>query len=218
MLTTLRQETARPYFCGTPRGYLNIAPARARSNMRRSMESVSLRQWRETDLAAYVGMNRDLSVMRYFPELMSPEESAASLARHRALVDERGWGLWVVEVEGAFAGFAGLAVPTFQASFMPCVEIGWRLRREFWGRGIGHRAASQALTYGFDILQLAEIVSFTSTVNVRSIRLIERLGFRHDEPSDFEHPKISEGHALRRHVFYRLPVARFVELRKAGCS
>ncbi len=184
--------------------------------MRRAMESILLRQWRENDLEMYAAMNRDPDVMRYFPALMSPEESAASLARHRARLDERGWGLWVVDLEGEFAGFTGLAVPVFPAAFMPCVEIAWRLRREFWGRGIAHRAASQALACGFDTLRLAEIVSFTAAVNARSIRLMERLGFRHDASGDFDHPKIAAGHVLRRHVLYRLPVGSYAEHRAAG--
>jgi RimJ/RimL family protein N-acetyltransferase len=183
--------------------------------MRRPMETILLRQWRETDLNAYAAMNRDADVMRYFPALMSEEESAASLARNRAWIEEHGWGLWMIEVEGEFAGFTGLAVPTFQAPFMPCVEIGWRLRREFWGRGVAHRAASQVLAYGFDTLHLPEIVSFTAEVNARSIRLMERLGFRRDHSSDFDHPKISEGHVLRRHALYRLTVGDYISMRAA---
>jgi RimJ/RimL family protein N-acetyltransferase len=168
------------------------------------MERISLRQWRDSDLDPYAKMNRDPEVMRYFPGLATREESAASMARQRALIDERGWGLWALDVDDAFVGFVGLAIPWFEAAFMPCVEVGWRLRREYWGRSIAFRAALEALDYGFGILKLAEIVSFTATTNVRSRRLMERLGFTHDAASDFDHPAVPEGHALRHHVFYRL--------------
>ncbi|HWA99873.1 MAG TPA: GNAT family N-acetyltransferase [Pirellulales bacterium] len=167
------------------------------------MEHVSLRQWRESDLAPYASMNADPEVMRYFPAPLSREQTAASLARQRALIEERGWGLWALDVNGAFAGFVGLAVPNFQAPFMPCVEAGWRLRHEYWGRGIAYRGALQTLDYGFQVLKLREIVSFTAAVNVRSRRLMERLGFEHDAASDFDHPSISAGHELRPHVLYR---------------
>lgn len=168
------------------------------------MERIALRQWRDSDLEPYVAMNRDPEVMRYFPALLEPEQSRASFERQRRFIAERGWGLWAVDVDGTFAGFTGLAVPTFAAPFMPCVEIGWRLRRDFWGRGIGFRAAQQALAYGFDTLHLAEIVSFTAAVNQRSRRLMERLGLVRDLAGDFDHPSIPLGHELRRHVLYRV--------------
>ena len=86
---------------------------------------------------------------------------------------------------------------------MPCVEIGWRLRREYWGRGLAYRGALQALDYGFNILKLPEIVSFTAALNSPSRRLMERLRFLRDAASDFQHPAIAEGHQLRHHVLYR---------------
>jgi RimJ/RimL family protein N-acetyltransferase len=168
------------------------------------MEQLILRQWRDSDLEPYAAMNADPEVMRYFPALMSKSESAASLERLRRSIDERGWGLWAVEIEGAFAGFTGLNSPNFSAPFMPCVEIGWRFRREFWGRGLAFRAAVEALRFGFESLKLAEIVAFAATTNARSRRLMERLGFRRDIAGDFDHPSIPEGHNLRRHVLYRI--------------
>jgi len=167
------------------------------------MEQVTLRQWRDSDLEAYAAMNADPEVMRYFPSRLSREQSEDSLTRQRSLIEQRGWGLWALDVDSAFAGFTGLAVPSFEAPFMPCVEAGWRLRREYWGRGLAYRGALQALEYGFRILRLPEIVSFTAAVNAPSRRLMERLGFIHDATSDFEHPSIPEGHQLRHHVLYR---------------
>ena len=167
------------------------------------MEQIILRQWCDSDLEPYVAMNADPEGRRFFPALMSREQSEASLARQRTFIEERGWGMWALDVDGVFAGIVGLAVPTFEAPFMPCVEVGWRLRREYWGRGVAYRGALQALDYGFNILKLPEIVSFTAVANVRSRRLMERLEFVHDPADDFAHPLIAEGHELRRHVFYR---------------
>jgi RimJ/RimL family protein N-acetyltransferase len=167
------------------------------------MEQVTLRQWRDCDLEPYAAMNADPAVMRYFPALLTHEQSEVSLNRQRALIEQRGWGLWALDVDGTFAGFTGLSVPTFEAGFMPCVEAGWRLRREYWGQGIAYRAALSALDYGFRVLKLSQIVSFTAAVNVPSRRLMERLGFVHDPASDFEHPSIPQGNELRHHVLYR---------------
>ena len=148
-------------------------------------------------------MNADPDVMRHFPKRLTPEESAASLRRLRADIDRRGWGVWVVDVDGEFAGCTGLNEPQFKAPFMPCTEIAWRLQRKFWGRGIAFRAARQALEFGFSSLRLPEIVAFTAVGNERSRRLMERLDFTYRAEEAFEHPMLPEGHPLRRHVLYR---------------
>jgi RimJ/RimL family protein N-acetyltransferase len=108
-----------------------------------------------------------------------------------------------VEVDGVFAGFTGLSQPRFEAHFTPCVEIGWRFRREYWGRGIAYAAALQAESFAFDHLKLSELVSFTTASNTRSRRLMERLGFARNERDDFLHPSLPEESPLRPHVLYR---------------
>jgi len=165
--------------------------------------SVILRQWRDEDLDPFAAMNADCEVMRFLPKRLSKAESEEMLARLRAGIDERGWGLWAVEVDGALAGFTGLAVPKFSAHFTPCVEIGWRLRRECWGRGIAYSAALAAEAFAFETLNLSELVSFTTVGNTRSRRLMERLGFRRDENDDFLHPLLATDSELRPHVLYR---------------
>lgn len=168
------------------------------------METLILRQWEDRDLEHFVEMNADPDVMRHFPATLSREESEASFEKLRASIDERGWGLWVVEVEGVFAGFTGLNIPSYPLPFAPCTEIGWRFRPEFWGRGLATRAAREALRYGFEVLKLPEIVSFTTPVNERSWKLMERLGFERDVEGEFKHPVLPENHPLRRHYLYRL--------------
>jgi RimJ/RimL family protein N-acetyltransferase len=97
-----------------------------------------------------------------------------------------------------------LTVPRFSARFTPCVEVGWRLAFEHWGRGYATEAARLALAYGFGSLALSEVVSFTSTGNHRSRAVMERLGMRRDPADDFDHPALPESHPLRRHVLYRI--------------
>jgi RimJ/RimL family protein N-acetyltransferase len=167
------------------------------------MEQLILRQWKDCDLEPFAAMNVDPEVMRHFPSALTRAQSEADMKVLRRQIDERGWGLWAVEVDGSFAGFTGLSIPRFTAHFTPCTEVGWRFRPEFWGRGLAYRSACQALAFGFGTLKLTEIVSFTAATNVRSQKLMERLGFSHDAQDDFDHPMLSEGHILRRHVLYR---------------
>jgi RimJ/RimL family protein N-acetyltransferase len=165
-----------------------------------------MRRWRPADRAPFASMNADPRVMEYFPILLSSEASNALADRIDAHFARYGYGLWAVEIPGvsAFAGYAGLAIPAIEAPFMPAVEIGWRLAAEYWGRGYATEAARAALSFGFEQLGLTEIVSFTVPANVRSRRVMERIGMTHDPSGDFDHPALPEGHSFRRHVLYRI--------------
>ena len=162
-----------------------------------------LRQWKDSDLEPFAQMNSDTEVMRYFLAPMTRIEAQETIARMRTTLEQRGWGIWAVEVDGDFAGMVGLNVPRWHLPFSPCTEVLWRLRKEFWGRGIAYAAASKAVEHGFSTVGLAEIVAFTTPLNLRSLRLVERLGFNRDREGDFDHPAVPEGHHLRRHVLYR---------------
>jgi RimJ/RimL family protein N-acetyltransferase len=165
-----------------------------------------LRPWRDADRDAYADLNADPRVMEYFPAPLSRAESEAGAARIRAHFEAQGFGLWAVEVAGGspFVGFIGLAVPSFAAHFTPAIEIGWRLAHAVWGLGYATEGARAVVRFAFERLGLAEIVSMTVPANLRSRRVMEKLGMRHDPADDFDHPRIPDGHRLQRHVLYRL--------------
>ena len=165
-----------------------------------------LRQWREEDLAPFAALNADPQVMEFFPKALTRAESDAVAGRIREHFARHGFGFWAVEAPGVadLVGFVGLAVPSFEAHFTPCVEMGWRLAREHWGRGYATEAAAAALAFGFETLALKEIVAFTVPANISSRRVMGRLGMRRLPADDFEHPAIPGGHPLRPHVLYRL--------------
>lgn len=169
-------------------------------------ERLVLRRWRPSDRDPWAALNADPVVMELMPALLSRAEADAFADRIEAGLDERGWGLWAVEVPGHadFIGFVGLNVPSFEAHFTPCVEVGWRLARSAWGHGYASEAARAVLAFAFDSLGLDEVVSFTSVGNQRSRAVMERLGLTHDPADDFDHPRLAEGDRLRRHVLYRI--------------
>lgn len=165
-----------------------------------------LREWRDADREPFAEMNADPRVVTF---LSGPRDRVASDAfvdRIVARWASDGHGLWAVErrEDGAFLGFVGLAAPSFEASFTPCVEVGWRLTPAAWGQGFATEGARAALRFGFEDVGLEEIVSFTVPDNVRSRAVMERLGMTRDPADDFDHPGYAEGHQLRRHVLYRL--------------
>lgn len=166
-----------------------------------------LRAWRDEDLAPFAAMNADPEVMRYFPGLMSREESDAMAGRIRSRMEAEGHGFWAVEAPGVadFVGFVGISRVAYEIpGITPCVEIGWRLAVPFWGRGYATEAARASLEFGFGTLDAEEIVAFTATGNRRSQAVMTRLGMTRDLQGDFEHPRVPVGHPIRPHVLYRL--------------
>jgi RimJ/RimL family protein N-acetyltransferase len=175
-----------------------------------------LRAWRESDLEPFATLNADPCVTRFLSRSLTREESDALAAQAQARIEARGWGPWALELRatGAFIGFLGLAVPSFQAHFTPCVEILWRLARPCWGAGLASEAARECLGLAFGELALDEVVSFTVPANYRSRALMERLGLRHDAAGDFAHPRVPAEHPLSHHVLYRLSRKRWQDMQR----
>jgi RimJ/RimL family protein N-acetyltransferase len=137
-----------------------------------------LRQFAESDLDDYASMCADPEVMRYVGERgpLSREDTwrqLAMLVGHWAL---RGYGMWAVEElgSGAFVGRVGLHYP----EGWPEPEIGWAIVRTYWGRGYAFEAATAALRTAFERLGWSRAISLIAPLNLRSIRLAERLGER----------------------------------------
>jgi RimJ/RimL family protein N-acetyltransferase len=173
--------------------------------MELSTPRLVLRQWRDSDREPFAALNADPEVMEHFPAVFSREESDARVDRYAAGIAERGWGIWAAQTAttGEFIGFVGLNPVPAELPFAPGVEIGWRLARRYWGQGLATEAATVALEYALGPLGLEEVVAFTAATNVRSQRVMQKLGMTHDPLDDFDHPAVADGHRLRRHVLYR---------------
>jgi RimJ/RimL family protein N-acetyltransferase len=169
-------------------------------------ERLILRQWRDSDREPFRRMNADAAVMEFMPKRLTAEESDGLADRIQKRLEERGFGLFAAELRetGSFIGFVGLSAPAFEAHFTPCLEIGWRLAREFWGSGYATEGANAVLRLAFMSLELSEVVSFTAALNVRSRGVMERLGMVRNTKDDFDHPMLSATDPLRPHVLYRL--------------
>ncbi len=165
-----------------------------------------LRTWNETDREPFARMNSDPRVMEFMPRCLNAAESSSWVDWIKDHFARHGFGLYAVELksDGRFIGFIGVQVPSFEAHFTPCVEIGWRLAADCWGKGLATEGASAVVRHTFDVLGLASLVSFTVPANIRSRRVMEKIGMSRSPADDFDHPKLPEGHPLRRHVLYRL--------------
>ena len=168
-------------------------------------ERLILRQWNDTDYPAFYEMSSDPEVMKYYPNLMSRSESDEMADKIRSLISNKGWGFWAVEEkeDNKFIGFVGLHEPLPELPFSPCVEIGWRIKREKWGMGFATEAAKEALNFAFDLLNLEKIYSFATVGNKKSRAVMERLGMANTN-KNFEHPEMPKDSPLREHVLYEL--------------
>ena len=171
-------------------------------------ERLILRHWKNEDFQPYAEMNADPRVREFFPSVLTREESEAEIRRIPAASERDGFTMFAAELiaTGEFVGFIGMVSMTFAIPGLeqPAVEIGWRLAHKHWGKGLATEGARGVLRYGFETVKLKEIVAITVPTNVRSRRVMEKIGMKHIPELAFDHPRIPEGHALKRHVLYSL--------------
>jgi len=167
-------------------------------------DRLRLRQWKKRDREPFSVLNSDSEVMQYFPALLNKFESDAMLLKFQLLISKNGWGFWACELKdsGEFIGFIGLHAPEAGLPFEPCIEIGWRIAKKYWGCGYATEAAQACVDFGFKTLNLESIVSFAVKSNSRSIAVMERIGMSNTN-RNFEHPKVNVSH-LKEHVLYEI--------------
>ncbi|WNJ19726.1 GNAT family N-acetyltransferase [Pontibacter sp. G13] len=179
-------------------------------------ERLNLRTWLPKDFAPMAELNLDERVMAYFPSTQSPEDTQNFMDRMNKLYDERGYCFFAIELRetSAFIGMTGLSFVDWKADFTPCVEIGWRLRRSAWNQGYATEAATACLEFGFQQLELDEILSFASHANLPSIAVMERIGMT--KRSEFQHPKLLEHPSLNPCVLYGITIDEPIKAKYAG--
>ena len=167
----------------------------------------------QSHLSELVRLNADPEVMRYFPATLSSKESAALLQKiieHQRINEYSLFGLHLEETD-AFVGWCGLMKVSFSTHFAPAVEVGWRLNKIFWGKGMAPEAAKSVLRFGFLELGLSEIVSFTTELNQPSIRVMQKIWMKCNPEDTFDHPKLPVNHPLHWHMLYRLQKTDWLE-------
>jgi RimJ/RimL family protein N-acetyltransferase len=176
-----------------------------------STDRLILRTWKSDDIPLMAAISSDPLVMEHFPYTQDLAATQKLIAHIQDHYEKYGYCLYALEIKntGEFIGFVGLNHPSFDIpgfipKSLPIVEIGWRLSSTHWGKGYATEAAKAVLKYAFNELNLKEIISFTVPANIKSRRVMEKIGLHHSETDDFNHPKIDEGSPLKQHVLYRL--------------
>ena len=174
--------------------------------MKIETERLILRSWIDADLEPYRKINNDEKVIEFLRGPMSLEECKNFIVMVNNNIEKLGFGLWAATLKDSeeLIGFIGLHPPDFTAHFTPCVEIGWRLGSQHWGKGLATEGSRAVLKFAFEKTDLKEIISFTVPQNSRSISVMKKIGMHHDINGDFNHPKLPTGHRLERHLLYRI--------------
>jgi RimJ/RimL family protein N-acetyltransferase len=175
-----------------------------------------LRSWRESDVQIYFEINQDPKVTEFLPKAITLEESKKFVATQSQQLKQRGYCLFACELKATseFMGFIGLNYTEWQENaesknfvplptFIPAIEIGWRIGSKFWQNGYATEAAREVLDCFLGKNGVSEIISFTVPDNLRSIRVMEKIGMKRDFSGDFLHPKLPLDHPLSHHVLFR---------------
>lgn len=176
-----------------------------------------LRQWTEDDFEPFAQMNFDPKIREFLPvKVQRDRENSYTFAKDIIKRnEEKNWGsgyaMWAVEIPGQakFIGRIMLVSVPFEAHFTPAVEIGWYISPVYWGKGYATEAAQAVLRYAFETLNLPEIVAYTVVNNIRSRRVMEKLGMDHNPNEDFDHPNLDKDDSFCRHVLYQISKNKF---------
>jgi len=176
-----------------------------------SSSRLILRSRQDTDLPAFADINADPAVMELFPALLPKNQSDALSHKLARELEERSWGYWAVECvnDKAFIGFVGIS-PTHNAPGGEQIEIAWRLGRFSWGQGYATEAALAVLKYAFTTLNLSNVIALTALRNMRSRRVMERIGMC-NTGENFAHPGLPADSSLSIHVLYKLSRTAYLE-------
>lgn len=174
-------------------------------------QRLGLRAFLPDDLDAFALMNADPRVMEHFPATLNREESESLMNRINQRLDEFGFTFWAAELLSTqeLIGFIGIVRTSMEADFAPCVEIGWRLAPQFWGKGLATEGAKESLRFAFEEQALPEVYSFTPNSNHRSYKVMERLGMK--PKGTFDHPVVPADHRLNPHLLYHISQADWLK-------
>lgn len=165
-------------------------------------QRLGLRNWKDSDLAAMTAINQDPAVMRYFPSMPDEATTREYIQRMQAQFAENQYCYFAVEILDTreFVGFIGLMYQDYEATFTPCVDIGWRLKQSAWGKGFATEGAKACLDYAFTTLNLPTIYSVAPLVNTPSINVMKKIGMTLS--TTFQHPKLGDFPTLETCALY----------------
>ena len=169
-------------------------------------ERLIIRNYRDEDRPVFTAIAGNPRARIYHLGVVTPAESDDFIDKQIETISETGCGFAVVErkADGAVIGDVGIRSMPVDLPISDDVhfEIGWQLDPQFVGNGYATEAAKEWLDHGFSKMRIDEVVAYTAPVNIPSINVMKRIGMTRYPSRDFEHPRVPEGHPLRRQIVY----------------
>ncbi|MEO1517089.1 MAG: GNAT family N-acetyltransferase [Bacteroidota bacterium] len=167
-------------------------------------DRLGFRNWTSDDLAEFALLNADAKVMEHFPKPLTKQETADSIKRYQTHYEKYQYTYFATDLleSGEFIGLIGLMHQTYEAPFSPATDIGWRLKRTAWGKGLATEGAKKCLQFAFAEAILARVVSVCPIVNAKSESVMTKIGMT--KKGEFLHPALAQYPALERCAWYEI--------------
>jgi RimJ/RimL family protein N-acetyltransferase len=167
-------------------------------------ERLGFRNWVKEDLAEFTKINSDPKVMEHFPNTLNIDETKEFIQRLQNHYNEKGYNYFATEIieTGELIGFIGLAFQTYESSFCPVTDIGWRLKKSAWGKGYATEGAKKCLEYAFNELKIDTIVSVCTINNKNSESVMKKIGMT--KKGGFKHPKLKDYPEYENCIWYEI--------------
>jgi RimJ/RimL family protein N-acetyltransferase len=164
---------------------------------------LGLRNWLPSDTAPFAAMCADDEVMKHFPGTLSFQETENLISILQKHFEDFGYTYFAVDVleTNEFIGFAGIKNQTWESNYTPCVDIGWRLKREAWGKGYATEAAKACLENASTLFNIKEILAFTTDTNLASENVMKKIGMQYI--GTVQHPSIKNDPRFKHCVVYK---------------
>lgn len=135
-----------------------------------------LREFMAEDADALARVISDAETMRYYPATFDRAGVEAWIERNRTRYVNDGMGLWamVLKATGEAIGDCGVTRQEVEGEFL--AEIGYHLRRDYWGQGLATEAAQACKHWAFANLKDERVISLIRPENMPSRRVAERNG------------------------------------------
>ena len=167
-------------------------------------ERLGFRNWKDEDLEEFAKLNSDEEVMKHFPKTLSNKEVVEFIERLKTHYEKNGFTYYATEILGSkeFIGMIGIAKQEYKTNFTPAIDIGWRLKRNAWGKGYATEGAKRCIEHAFNELDIIKIISVCVVKNKKSENVMKKLGMK--RKGEFNHPEIINHPEYKKHVCYEI--------------
>lgn len=172
-----------------------------------SSPRLGFRTWQKFDLEHFSPINADPEVMRFFAKTFTQEDTLAFMNRMNKMNEEKGYCYFAVDLleTKELIGAIGLGWKTFESDFTPCVDIGWRIGKKWWNKGLATEGAQACLGFARQ-KGISQVVAMASVGNLASIQIMKKVGMEFWKEFDF--PDLADRPDIQSCALYHISLSK----------